>query len=124
VSPRSAEFFAEAQARLAAARREVAAADPSASVSLAYYAMLYALRAALSEEELYAKTHRGAWDLFWQTFAATGRFDSKLASEARDVQELRQLSDYEARRPSMKEARRVLDLAERFVDAVAELLGA
>lgn len=124
MSPRSAEFFAEAQSRLAAARRELAAGDPSSSVSLAYYAMLYAARAALSEENRYAKTHRGTWDLFWQTFAASDRFDTQLAGEARETQELRQLADYEARRPPMAEATRVLDLAERFVNAVAELVGA
>ncbi len=39
------------------------------------------------------------------------------------MQGLRELSDYEARRPSMEEAARVMDLAERFVDAVGELIG-
>ncbi|MDQ6751130.1 MAG: HEPN domain-containing protein [Actinomycetota bacterium] len=124
MSPRSAEFLVEAQARLNAARRELAAAESSTTVSLAYYAMLYAARAALSEEDRYAKTHRGTWDLFWQTFVATGSFDAELASEARETQELRQLSDYEARRPSLEEATHIIDLGERFVSAVAELLGA
>lgn len=123
MSPRSEEFLAEARTRLAAARRELAAGDPSTTVSLSYYAMLYAGRAALSEEDRYAKTHRGVWDLFWKTFATTGRFDAALASEAREIQELRQLSDYEAARPSLDEARRVVDLGERFVRAVAALVG-
>lgn len=122
MSPRSAEFLAEARSRLGAARRELDASDAGASVSLAYYAMLYAARAALSEEDRYAKTHRGSWDLFWQTFAATGRFDPELAEEARGTVELRQLSDYEAKRPSTQEATRVLDVAQRFVDAAAKLI--
>ena len=123
MSPRSAEFFTEARARLAAARRELEAGDSAAAASLAYYGLLYAARAALSEEDRRAKTHRGTWDLYWQTFVATGRFDQTLAVEAREVQGLRELSDYEARRPSMEEAARVMSLAERFVDAVGELIG-
>ncbi|HZQ63854.1 MAG TPA: HEPN domain-containing protein [Gaiellaceae bacterium] len=121
MSPRSAEFFEEARSRLATAAR-VLADDPSAAVSLAYYAMLYAARAALSEEDRYATTHRGVWDLFWQTFPAEGKFDSELAEKVRDTQRLRQLSDYEAKRPSMNEAERVVGLAARFLDAVADLI--
>ena len=124
MSPRSAEFFAEAQSRLRAARTILDASDASASVSLAYYAMLYAARAALSEQDLYAKTHRGTWDLFWQTFAATDRFDRELADQARGTAALRQLSDYEAKRPSAQEATGVVELAGRFVDAVATLIDA
>jgi uncharacterized protein (UPF0332 family) len=123
VSPRSAEFFAEAESRLATARN-VLREDASSAVSLAYYAMLYAARAALSEQDRYAKTHRGVWDLFWQTFATDGNFDPELAAEVRDTQRLRQLSDYEAQRPTAAEATRVVDLATRFVTAVADLLRA
>lgn len=122
MSPRSAEFLAEAHGRLAAARRELGAGDPSTAASLAYYGLLYAARAALSEEGRYAKTHRGAWDVFWQTFAVTGRFDATLAGEARAVQELRQLADYEARRPTMAEAENVVDVTDRFVAAVEALI--
>lgn len=121
MSPRSAEFFAEARSRLATAEK-VLGDDASAAVSLAYYAMLYAARAALSEEDRYAKTHHGIWDLFWQTFAAEGRFDPELAGEARDSQRLRLLSDYEAKRPTMDEARRAVELSARFVHAIAQLL--
>jgi hypothetical protein len=53
---------------------------------------------------------------------ASGRFDAALAAEARESQELRELSDYEARRPSMEEATRVLDVAERFLSGVARLI--
>ncbi len=36
--------------------------------------MLYAARAALSEEDLYAKTHSGSWTLFNDAFVRTSRF--------------------------------------------------
>ena len=78
----------EAREAIRAARVLIDSGLWARSVSDAYYAMLYAARAALSEEDSYAKTHRGAWDLFWQTFAATGRFDEELAAEARQTQEL------------------------------------
>ena len=84
--------------------------------------MLYAARAALSEQDLYAKTHRGTWDLFWQTFAATDRFDRELADQARETAALRQLAGYEAQRPSAEEGTRVFGIAERFVDAVGKLI--
>ncbi len=58
MSPRSEEFLVAARRRL-----EIAAAalprEPAIAVSLAYYAMLYAARALLSEQDAYAKTHPG-----------------------------------------------------------------
>jgi uncharacterized protein (UPF0332 family) len=51
-------------------------------VSAAYYAMLYAARAALSEQDRYAKTHSGTWTLFRETFVRDGRFDPALARAA------------------------------------------
>jgi uncharacterized protein (UPF0332 family) len=85
--------------------------------------MLYAARAALSEEDRYTKTHRGTWDLFWTTFVATVRVDESLASEARALRELREPWNCEAKRPGAPEAEGALDLAERFVGAVEELIG-
>ena len=113
----------EAREAIRAARVLIDSGLWARSVSDAYYAMLYAARAALSEEDSYAKTHRGAWDLFWQTFAATGRFDEELAAEARQTQEPRIGVDYEAERVPAEEAERIAALAERFVGAVAQMLG-
>jgi uncharacterized protein (UPF0332 family) len=59
VSARSAEFLDEARKRLRTARAALGVDDPAGAVSAAYYAMLYAVRAALSEEDRYAKTHAG-----------------------------------------------------------------
>ncbi|MGH2963249.1 MAG: HEPN domain-containing protein [Solirubrobacterales bacterium] len=64
MSPRSAEFLAEARKRLRTARAALGVRDPAGAVSAAYYAMLYAVRAALSEEDRYAKTHAGTWGEF------------------------------------------------------------
>jgi uncharacterized protein (UPF0332 family) len=112
----------QARESLAAAKVLIASEVASRAVSDAYYAMLYAARAALSEEDLYAKTHKGTWDLFWQTFATSGRFDEGLASDARATQKDRENTDYNARPLDAEGAGRVVDLADRFVAAIEEML--
>jgi predicted nucleotidyltransferase len=57
MSPRSAEFLEAARRPLGAATGAVDN-DPSTAVSAAYYSMLCATRAALSERDVHAKTPR------------------------------------------------------------------
>ena len=121
MSPRSEEFMAEARERLAVARTTLEASFPSAAVNPAYYAMLYAARAALSEEDRYAKTHLGTWLLFREAFVVSGRFDAKLTKDAERTHELRLGADYEARRVNAAEAEAVIELATRFISAIEEL---
>lgn len=124
MSPRSEEFLATARERLEAGRAALAAGFPSTAAGAAYYAMLYAARAALSEEERNAKTHRGVWSLFGRLFVATGRFDAELVAAAQRAQELREAADYEARSVSREEAETILAEADRFVSAITSLLAA
>jgi uncharacterized protein (UPF0332 family) len=121
VSPRSVEFIEAAKRRLDAARRALDG-DPGSALSLAYYAMLYAARAALSERDTYAKTHSGTWERFHQEFVESGEFDAQLASEARKVQPERERADYEAWLAPRDEAQRVIELAGAFVAAVEALI--
>jgi uncharacterized protein (UPF0332 family) len=72
MSPRSQEFFAEAERRLAAATLVRERGLNAAAVSAAYYAMLYAARAALSEHDRIARTHSGTWQLLREEFVFTG----------------------------------------------------
>ncbi len=123
MSPRSAEFLARAHERSASAGRALAAGDVGLAVSGAYYAMLYAVRAALSEEDVYAKTHSGSWALFHRTFVEPGRFDSKLYSNAHATQQRREGVDYDAVMVEADEAVEIVSLADRFVAVVATLLG-
>jgi hypothetical protein len=67
--------------------------------------MLYAARAALSEEERNARTHGGTWQLFRETFVDTGRFEGELAAAAQATQPLREGADYDARRSSLGRGR-------------------
>jgi uncharacterized protein (UPF0332 family) len=116
--------MASARERLEHARVSLAAGFPSGAVSSAYYAMLYAARAALSEEERNAKTHSGVWSLFGEVFVASGRLDPELAAAAQQAQQLREAADYDARVISADEATATLAQADRFVSAIASILGA
>lgn len=118
MTPRSEEFAAEARERLAAARDSLDHNHYSAAVGLAYYAMLYATRAALSERDLHAKTHTGTWSLFSKEFVKGGSFDRALASKAHDVERLRYGADYDAADISREQADTALENAQRFVEAV------
>ena len=113
--------MAEARERLAAARASLTSGFPPAAVSLAYYAMLYAARAALSEEDRYAKTHSGTWNLFGQTFVETSRFDRALFKRAQDVFPLRLGADYDALPVDRGQAKAVVELAGRFLRAIEAL---
>ena len=116
--------MASARERLEHARLSLTAGFLSGAVSSAYYAMLYAARAALSEEELYAKTHSATWSVFNETFVVSGRFDADLASAGQQVQRLREAADYDARVIAQEEADAILVQAEQFVAAIASMLGA
>lgn len=114
--------MASANERLRAARAALAAGFPSVAVSGAYYAVLYAARAALSEQDRYAKTHRGTWSLFAELFVSSRCFDSQLFAAARRLQELREAADYDARAVSQREAQALIADAESFVAGVAAIL--
>lgn len=121
MSPRSSEFLEAARRRLAAAE-VIGEQDPSTALSAAYYAMLYGARAALSEQDTSARTHRGAWHEFRRAFVATGRIDSELAAEVQRIQPEREQADYDAWSAPAEEARRAIALAHRFLTAVEALL--
>jgi uncharacterized protein (UPF0332 family) len=85
MSPRSTEFLDAARRRLTAASA-VLDEDPSTALSAAYYAMLYAARAALSERDVYTKTHRGLWHELRRVFVETGEFDADLVASVQKIQ--------------------------------------
>lgn len=114
--------MASAAERIRLARSALRDEAFASAISVAYYAALYAARAALSEEEAYAKTHRGTWHLFHAAFVAPGRFDEAVYRRARDMQRLREAADYDAATPTEAEAEALVGRAERFVQAVEELL--
>ena len=97
--------------------------DPSTALSAAYYAMLYGAKAALSEKDTSARTHRGTWHEFRRAFVESGRIDAELAAEVQRIQPEREQADYDAWAAPATEARRVIELAHRFLEAIDEILG-
>lgn len=120
MSPRSTEFLQAARRRLAAAE-VVVKEDPSTALSAAYYAMLYGARAALSERDSSAKTHRGTWHEFRSAFVESGKIDRGLAAEVQKMQPEREQADYDAWPAPVEEARRAIELAHRFLTAIEAL---
>ena len=110
-----------------AARRRLAAAsvvleeDPSTALSAAYYAMLYAARAALSERDVYAKTHRGVWHELRRLYVESGELDADLAASVQKIQPEREQADYDAWTAPSEEARRAIELADAFIASIQEL---
>ena len=83
--------------------------------------MVYAARAALSEEDRYSRNHRGTWALVRELFVIDDRIESDLVAAAQQAQERREATDYDAVRIDMTEAEDTLAAAERLVAAVDEL---
>jgi uncharacterized protein (UPF0332 family) len=118
VSPRSAEYLARAHEGLASARTLVDGGHAAVAVSTAYYAMLNAARAALSERGREARSHRGIWNVFREELVLRAGFDADLFAAAQAAQPRREASDYGAETFEIAEARELLSTAERFVAAV------
>lgn len=121
MSPRSDELL-QASARRLRAAAAASGEDPSGAISLAYYAMLYAARAALSERDVQPRTHRGTWYEFRRRFVVAGEFDADLAAAAQSTQPEREQADYEAWHARAEDATRIIATAERFLEAVAYLI--
>jgi uncharacterized protein (UPF0332 family) len=118
LKPRSEEYLREADRFLAAARVLLEAQLPENSAAEAYQAMFSAARAALSERDREARTHRGTWSLFEDLFVRPGAFENRLRTAARNAEELRYDSDYRLGGASQDDAAGVLADAEEFVAAV------
>ena len=114
----------QARDRATLAQEALASGHREGSVSAAYYAMLYAARAALSESDEHARTHRGTWNLFRESFVVTDAFDAGLFTLSQHAQAAREGGDYEAVTPSEEEAHRYVDGAADFIASVERMLSA
>lgn len=123
MSPRSEEFIEQARDRLAAAQEALAAGHLGVAVSVAYYSMLYAARATLSEDDENARTHRGTWNLFRIKYVTTDAFDAALFTKAQHAQVAREAGDYQAVNPTAEQAEEYVAAAEKFLTAVERMIG-
>lgn len=112
----------QARDRAELARMALAAGHLEGAVSAAYYAMLYAARAALSERDEYARTHGGTWHLFHERYVTTDAFDQDLHALAHRAQRAREGADYEAITPRSDDAEALVAGAADFIAAVEHML--
>lgn len=122
MSPRSDEMLEAAKRRLAAASA-VVKDDPSTALSAAYYSMLYAARAALSERDVSVKTHRGVWHELRRTFVESGELDAELVASVQKIQPEREQADYDAWFAAPTDASHAIEVAKKFLDAIEQLFG-
>jgi uncharacterized protein (UPF0332 family) len=112
----------QARDRAELARMALASGHLEGAVSAAYYAMLYAARAALSERDEYARTHGGTWHLFHERYVTTGAFDQHLHAMAQGAQRTREEGDYEAITPDRGEAEKIVAGTADYIAAVEHML--
>ena len=122
VRARSEDYLVDARECLAAARVTLEGDLPSRAISEAYYSMFSAAKTALSEEDVFARTHAGVWHRFYELFVATGRFPAELHVRAGKGAEERLKADYESARYSHEDGLDAVRAAERFLGATLEML--
>ena len=96
---------------------------PAAAVARAYYAMFHAATAALLNQDIRRRSHKGLISAFGQYLVKTGRIDPAFHRSFAETFDLRQHSDYQ---PLVDltdvQAAEVLTKAKDFVDACKRLL--
>ncbi|WP_456475702.1 HEPN domain-containing protein [Candidatus Pyrohabitans sp.] len=97
--------------------------DYESSASRTYYAMFYAVQAALLTKNLSFSSHKGVISEFGKHFIKTGIFPREMGRELNRAFEKRQLGDYEYTFViSEDEAEEVLESGKKFVEEIAQHL--
>jgi uncharacterized protein (UPF0332 family)/predicted nucleotidyltransferase len=104
-------------------QRDLEMKDYNRAIHDAYYAMLYAARAALNEAGKAPKSHKGVQHELRETYVETGRLDARYHSMLSQAEGDRLDADYELS-PSFTEddAEEWIAKAEDFVDTLEALL--
>ncbi|HYY23137.1 MAG TPA: hypothetical protein VE780_14790 [Thermoleophilaceae bacterium] len=100
-----------------------AAATAARGRSTAYYAMLYAARAALSEDGRVARKHGGTCHVIRKLLVARG-FDEALVARAQEIKGDRLAADHAGATFSHARSEAHVRDARRFVEAIERLIGA
>lgn len=112
-----------AQEALEEARLLASHGHANAAVNRPYYACFYAVSALLYSKGLSAAKHSGVRSLFGQHFVKTGLISKESAALYNDLFEYRQQGDYkDFFCVDSQLLTPWLDQAQRFIDAIAELL--
>ena len=131
VRRRTREYLQGAHLQVRAARSALSVDAAAPAIDDAYDAVLNAARAALSEEDRFARTHKGMWDLLHERLVRSGRLPPELHRRTAALRAERIEAVYGPPSPdlpwrhfTLEEAEERVELAERFLRAVEELLGA
>jgi uncharacterized protein (UPF0332 family) len=109
----TAEFLKKADAALASARRDLAAADLDGAANRLYHAMFHAARAALA-----GIGHATMIARFGLRFCKDGPLPTELGRALNEAQELRLEGDYGTATAEAAEVAAYVAKAEQFVAAV------
>jgi uncharacterized protein (UPF0332 family) len=123
IDPESVRLIESARERIASARSRESTAAPAVLVEDAYYSMLSAARAAVSEAGDRASSEEATWTLFEDRYVWSGRLDGTLFAAARESRLLHETRPFDGP-GSVPPANlsHLLDDAGRFVDAVEAAL--
>jgi uncharacterized protein (UPF0332 family) len=94
------------------------------AASRAYYSAFYAASALLLREKLETTKHSGVIALIHRHFVKTGKLDQEQGKNLNWLFELRSIGDYGVSvHVAAGEAFRAVEVAERFLDSVKQMLG-
>lgn len=124
------EYREEIEANLQRSRDSILAAEKlwkesyyDFAASRAYYAAFYAATALLLSEGLEFSKHSGIIAAIHQQFVKNGKLDKKFGKDLNWLFELRGVGDYgETLHVSKDNAKRALQTAKEFLDAVTKII--
>ncbi len=126
MKPESADYLAKSRECLAAAYTINAFPLPQVAAKEAYLAVYHAAHAFVFESTGKAvKSHKGMRSKFAEVTKGDARFDRTLTSLLARAYKFKEDADYGVGARSsvtVKEAQDLIDLAQRFVDRIAQLL--
>ncbi len=119
----SAAPLDKARRSLEAARHLLDGGFYGESVGRSYYAAFYAARAALEQYGDTPRTHSGVRTAFSRRFVLTGQVAFDIGRSLRNLQDERQIADYDdGANVTDSAARAAIEKASRFVEVVSALV--
>ena len=122
MQPEIEDLIIRARRNLRLAGDIFAGGDHDVAISRAYYAMFYAAEAALLSRGVARSRHSGVIAAFNEYFVNTGLLPNIPARALPGAFDQRNQADYGSEAVSEEQARAMLQDAERFVEAVGDLL--
>lgn len=123
IKPETQGWFDKAESSIDAAKMLQREGYISESVSRAYYAMFYAAKAMLAEDEISRNKHSGVIAAFGERYARTGRIAREFHKQLNTAFEERSRADYEySWRMTEANSRIRITGAEAFVQEIKRQL--